>query len=209
MEWKVDKDCIDYQMSLMFMQERVKQIINGSGDELVWLLQYEALYTSGTSADPQDLRNPDLFPVFNAGRGGKYTYHGPGQRVIYPILNLRSRNICDLHKYIYLLEEVVIMTLDNFGINSHRKDGHTGVWVGTRCQPLKKIAAIGVRVSKWVSYHGIAVNLYPDLSHYDGIIPCGIKNFGVTSVKEVGIEIKSFDTFDKYFKKSFIKIFGE
>ncbi|ABD45710.1 lipoate-protein ligase B [Neorickettsia sennetsu str. Miyayama] len=209
MEWKIDKDCVDYQMSLMFMQERVKQVINGSGDELVWMLQYEALYTGGTSADPQDLLNSDLFPVFNVGRGGKYTYHGPGQRVIYPILNLRSRNICDLHKYIYLLEEVVIVTLDNFGINGCRKEGHIGVWVGTGCQPPKKIAAIGVRVSKWVSYHGIAVNLYPDLSHYDAIIPCGIKNFGVTSAKEMGIEIRSFNAFDRYFKKSFVKIFGE
>ncbi|ACT69101.1 lipoyltransferase [Neorickettsia risticii str. Illinois] len=138
MEWKIDKDCVDYQMSLMFMQERVKQVINGLGDELVWMLQYEALYTGGTSTDPQDLLNPDLFPVFNVGRGGKYTYHGPGQRVIYPILNLRSRNICDLHKYIYLLEEVVIITLDNFGINSHRKEGHIGVWVERECQPPKK-----------------------------------------------------------------------
>lgn len=209
MEWRIDSGFIDYEGSLALMQRRVQLVIRGLDDELVWMLQYKPLYTGGTSSDASELINSDLFPVFHVGRGGKYTYHGPGQRVVYLILNLKKRNMCDLRRYIHLLEEVVILVLGSFGINGYRRDNYIGVWVKDEGGQWKKIAAIGVRISKWVSYHGIAVNLYPNLSHYNSIVPCGIKNAGVTSVKEMGVEIKDFNAFDEFFQEAFVRIFGK
>ncbi|AHX11064.1 lipoyl(octanoyl) transferase [Neorickettsia helminthoeca str. Oregon] len=209
MEWRIDTGFVDYQESLKLMQERVTQIIFGTGDELIWMLQYQSLYTGGSSADTSELLNQSTFPVFHVGRGGRYTYHGPGQRVVYLMLDLKKRDLCDLRRYISLLEEVVIRALSKFGVMGIRKEKYIGVWVETKDGLQKKIAAIGVRISKWVSYHGIAINLYPSLEHYCGIVPCGVKEFGVTSLKEMGIGVSDFGDFDRYFQEAFQSVFVE
>lgn len=170
------------------MEGRVADIRNRGADELLWLLEHPPLYTAGTSANPADLLSPK-FPVYETGRGGQYTYHGPGQRVGYVMLDLKKRQqLPDIKKYVCDLEEWVIRTLAHFDIKGERREGRVGIWVET---PLgeKKIAAIGVRIRHWVTYHGVSVNLNPDLSHFGGIVPCGISQFGVTSLHDLGKKV--------------------
>ena len=178
------------------MEDRVAAIHSGEKDELVWLLEHPPLYTAGTSAKPCDLLD-DRFPVYETGRGGEHTYHGPGQRVAYNLLNLKDRQTePDIKKYIWQLEEWIIRTLSKFDIQGERRDGRIGIWVVDQSGLEKKIAAIGVRIRHWVTYHGIAINLDPDLSHYDGIVPCGISEYGVTSIAQQagpGIQMQDLD----------------
>jgi len=158
----------------------------GQGSELVWLLQHPPLLTAGTSADPADLLDPGRLPVYRSGRGGKFTYHGPGQRVVYAVLDLRRRRQ-DLRWYVHTLEEWMIRTLADFGIRGERRDGRIGIWVVMRDGSERKIGAIGVRVRRWIAYHGLALNVAPELGHFQAIVPCGIADFGVTSLAELGV----------------------
>ena len=169
------------------MDERVAGIHEGSQEECVWLLEHPPLYTAGTSAKDVDLLEP-RFPVFKTGRGGEYTYHGPGQRVAYAMLDLKKRGAPDLKKYVWNLEEWIIRTLAEFDVTGERRCGRIGIWVDMPDGSEKKIAAIGVRVRRWVTMHGIAINVDPDLSHFDGIVPCGISEHGVTSLAGLGVE---------------------
>ncbi len=167
------------------MEQRVDDIIAGVKPEQIWLLQHPPLYTAGTSADSAELKDAARFPVFETGRGGRYTYHGPGQRVIYAMIDLRERGK-DIRAHVWRLEEWVIRALADFGIVAERRAGRIGLWVATGGTE-QKIAAIGVRVRKWVAYHGLALNVDPDLSHFSGIVPCGIAEFGVTSMHHLGV----------------------
>lgn len=187
------------------MEQRVSNIINNAACELIWFLQHPSIYTAGTSANENDLLAAN-FPVIYSGRGGKYTYHGPGQRVIYLILDLKKRNLCDIKKYIFLLEEIIIKVLETLSIKGQREQEAPGVWISSK-NSINKIAAIGVRIKKWVSYHGVAFNLNPNLLHYSGIIPCGIKEKGVTSLWEMGYKIP-LATLDKLLKKEIDKVFS-
>ena len=166
------------------MESRVAAIRAGAASELVWLLQHPPLYTAGTSARPEDLLEPDRLPVYRAGRGGRYTYHGPGQRVIYVMLDLARRS-ADVRCYVHHLEEWGIRTLARFGVAGERREGRVGIWVGSGASEAK-IAAIGVRVRRWVTYHGMAINIDPELEHFRGIVPCGIAEHGVTSLAALG-----------------------
>ncbi len=177
---------IPYPQALSAMQTRVDDILAGAQPELVWLLEHEPCYTGGTSANPSDLLNPQ-FPVYETGRGGQYTYHGPGQLVGYLMLDLKKRQQTpDLRKYVADLEQVIIDTLADFGITGERREGRVGVWVVLPDGREEKIAAIGVRVRQWVTSHGLSINISPDLSHYTGIVPCGIAEHGVTSFEKLG-----------------------
>jgi len=185
-EWLVSKDTVEYPDALEKMEARVAAVREGVLPETVWLLQHPPLYTAGTSARADDLLDA-RFPVYETGRGGEYTYHGPGQRVAYVILDLKKRQQePDLKKYIWSLEEWIIRALDRFDVKGERREGRVGIWVAGPGGTENKIAAIGVRVRHWVTYHGIAVNLNPDLSHFSGIVPCGIRGFGVTSLADLG-----------------------
>ena len=178
---------VEYDDALSFMEQRVADIHAGHKDDAVWFLEHPSLYTAGTSAKEGDLLD-DRFPVYKTGRGGQYTYHGPGQRVVYLILDLKRRQQQpDIKKYIWNLEEVIIRSLADFGITGERRHGRVGIWV-VQGQSENKIAAIGVRVRHWVAYHGIAINLAPDLSHFGGIVPCGIQEHGVTSFEKLGVD---------------------
>jgi lipoyl(octanoyl) transferase len=185
-EWRISRELVDYAAAVAEMEARVAAIREGRAPELVWLLEHPPLYTAGTSARAEDLLDPALFPVYATGRGGQYTYHGPGQRVAYVMLDLARRG-SDVRCYVHALEEWVIRALAAFGVEGERRDGRVGVWVVRPGGREEKIAAIGVRVRRWVSYHGAAINLAPDLSHYRGIVPCGISGFGVTSLATLGI----------------------
>ena len=187
------------------MEERVQAIREGKNDELVWLLEHPPLYTAGTSANILDLLDKKRFPVYKTGRGGQYTYHGPGQRVAYVMLDLKKRNP-DIQAYVKSLEGWIITTLREFGIKGAVREGRVGVWVKTGLSSEAKIAAIGVRVRQWVTYHGIAINVHPDLSHYQGIVPCGIKEYGVTSLAALGMDT-TMKKFDEQLIKSFNAIF--
>ncbi len=189
-EWRIDDRQVAYLDALAFMETRAAEIRDGSGPETVWLLEHPPLYTAGTSAAPEELLDPDRFPVYETGRGGRYTYHGPGQRVAYVMLDLKRRGQ-DIRKFVDDLEEWVIRTLFTFNVIAERREGRVGLWVtqGAPSNPAShedKIAAIGVRVRRWVSFHGIAINVEPDLSHFDGIVPCGIAEHGVTSLWDLG-----------------------
>ena len=184
-EWRIAADLVPYPAALAAMEDRVAAIRAGKASELVWLLEHPPLYTAGTSARAEDLLAPRRFPVFDAGRGGQYTYHGPGQRVGYVMLDLQRRGP-DLRRYVWRLEEWVIRALARFGVEGERRAGRVGIWVARPDGREAKIAAIGVRVRRWVSYHGVAINLAPDLEHFAGIVPCGISDFGVTSLAELG-----------------------
>lgn len=199
MEWLCAPEPVPYPTALTFMESRVNQIIEGSASECVWLLEHPPIYTAGTSAKPQDFLNPHCgIPIHPSGRGGKFTYHGPGQRVVYLMLDLRQRG-ADLHRYVRSLEQWLIATLESLGvpaINLETDEANlkTGVWVRASdpTRQADKIAAIGIRVRKWVAYHGVAINVNPDLNHYRNIIPCGITNqgdFGVTSLHQLGHHI--------------------
>jgi lipoyl(octanoyl) transferase len=199
---------VDYPQALAFMKDRAAGIARGEAEELVWLVEHPPLYTSGTSAAPSDLLQPNRFPVYEAGRGGEYTYHGPGQRVAYLMLDLRERGR-DVRCLVQGLEEWIIDTLGAFNVDGERRDGRIGVWVKQpgRIGGESKIAAIGVRVSKWVTTHGIALNVSPDLSHYDGIVPCGISDRGVTSLEDLG-HLVSMPEVDIALKSAFERRFG-
>ena len=204
-QWKTTKGFVPYQESLDFMEKRVLNIHENREDPLVWLLEHEPIYTAGTSANKSDLIEANKFPVYTAGRGGQYTYHGPGQRVAYVMLDLKEYKK-DIRQYICNLEQWIINSLDVIGIKSSRKKGRVGIWIDLDGGKEAKIAAIGVRVRKWVSFHGISLNICPDLSHFNGIVPCGISNHGVTSIKELGIDIE-IDQMDKVLKEEFEKLF--
>ena len=193
------------------MEAKVRTIRERGAQEMVWLLEHPPVYTAGTSADEKDLLAP-RFPVHYVGRGGQYTYHGPGQRVAYVMMDLQKRG-ADLRKYVHDLEEWVIRALAKFNVVGERREGRVGIWVdmeahgkpaGTEC----KIAAIGVRVSKWVTYHGVAINVDPDLSHFDGIVPCGISEHGVTSLKDLGRDVTMADM-DHALQEAWVEVFGE
>lgn len=206
MEWIISDTPQDYKSAVFAMEERVAAIRAGEASDLVWLLEHPPLYTAGTSANPSDLLNP-RFPVFETGRGGEYTYHGPGQRVAYVMLDLKKRQQApDIKKYVCQLEEWVIRSLAHFGIKGERRDGRIGIWVVTPSGE-KKIAAVGVRIRHWVTYHGIAINVNPDLSHFGGIVPCGIREFGVTSIHDLGKSI-SMKELDDVLQKEFEAVFG-
>jgi len=206
LEWRISDELVAYPEAVEEMEARVRDIREGTASELVWLLEHPPLYTAGTSANPTDLVDPDRFPVYDAGRGGQYTYHGPGQRVVYFLLDLKKRGK-DVRRFVYNLEEVIIQTLLTFNIESERKAGRVGVWVDRDDGSEEKIAAIGVRVRQWVTYHGIAINLEPDLSHFEGIVPCGIAEHGVTSFADLGLPV-TMDDLDVALKAVFDKIFG-
>jgi lipoyl(octanoyl) transferase len=190
-EWRTDAGLTPYADATAFMQDRVAAIRAGAAPELIWLVEHPPLYTAGTSARPEQLTDPDRFPTFHAGRGGQWTYHGPGQRVAYVMLDLSHAHgtvpARDVRCFVHGLEEWLIRALARFGVNGERRNGRVGIWITHPDATEAKIAAIGVRVSRWVSWHGIALNVAPDLSHYRGIIPCGISEHGVTSLSALGI----------------------
>jgi lipoyl(octanoyl) transferase len=192
-EWRVSPGLTDYPEALSAMEARAAAIRMGEAKELVWLLEHPPLFTAGTSADPAELFNPMGFPVFEAGRGGRYTYHGPGQRVVYVQLDLDRRGR-DVRAYVQALEGWVIETLAGFGVAAHRAPGRIGIWTPWRGTEAK-VGAIGVRVRRWVTLHGFSVNLDPELSHFSGIVPCGIAGFPVTSLGEMGVPVGR-DRFD-------------
>lgn len=207
-EWQTAAGLQAYPEAVATMEARVSGIQQGAADELVWLVEHPALYTAGTSAKPDDLLDIDRFPVHETGRGGQYTYHGPGQRVAYAMIDLRERGQ-DLRAYVRGLEAWVIETLSVFGVTGERRDGRVGIWVAHPDGREDKIAAIGVRVRHWVTYHGISINVAPDLEHFSGIVPCGIgaEHLGVTSLADLGIEASMADV-DAALKTSFTKVFG-
>jgi lipoyl(octanoyl) transferase len=186
-EWRVSDAPVPYQEALYFMHRRAAAVRDDGARECIWLLEHPPLFTAGTSADPSELFNPQAFPVFDAGRGGRYTYHGPGQRVAYVILDLERRGK-DIRRFVHSLEAWIIAALADLGVAAHRADGRIGIWVGDGAGE-KKIGALGVRVKRWVTLHGIAINVAPDLEHFGGIVPCGISEFGVTSLSELGKQI--------------------
>ncbi|WP_404406580.1 lipoyl(octanoyl) transferase LipB [Pelagibacterium halotolerans] len=207
--WTISEGYVPYPFALETMRSQAAAIARDEADEAVWLLEHPPLYTAGTSARPDDLLAPDRFPVFEAGRGGQYTYHGPGQRVAYVMLDLRQRGR-DIRALVNGLEQWIIDTLADFNIKGERREGRIGVWVRRPEKgPLAedKIAAIGVRVSRWVSFHGIALNVAPDLTHYDGIVPCGISDRGVTSFEDLG-QIVSLAEVDSVLRARFEDHFG-
>jgi lipoyl(octanoyl) transferase len=195
----------DYLETLASMESWVNEMAVGHADEAVWLLEHPSLYTGGTSAKSADLLDA-RFPVYETGRGGEYTYHGPGQRVAYVMLNLKNRQQePDLKKYVWQLEEWIIRTLARFGVMGERRAGRVGIWVA-HDNTESKIAAIGVRVRHWVTFHGIAINNTVDLSHFSGIVPCGVKGYGVTSLQALGKTV-SMDDLDAALKETFAEIF--
>ncbi|MFO1141422.1 MAG: lipoyl(octanoyl) transferase LipB [Amaricoccus sp.] len=212
-EWAIADGLVPYPQALAAMEARVEAILAGEAPELVWLLEHPPLYTAGTSAKPSDLLWPDRFPVYQARRGGEFTYHGPGQRVAYAMLDLNRRGR-DVRAYVWRLEEWVIGALAAFGVRGERREGRVGVWVVRPERPPRpdgslaedKIAAIGVRLRRWVSFHGIAINLEPDLSHFAGIVPCGIRGHGVTSLVDLGLPVTMPDL-DLALRESFASAF--
>jgi lipoyl(octanoyl) transferase len=185
-EWQISTIPVDYEPAVEAMEARVAAIREGAAPELVWLLEHLPLYTAGTSARDQDLLDPSRLPVHRTGRGGRYTYHGPGQRIAYVMLDLTRRDR-DVRCHVHRLEEWMIRTLARFSIQGERRDGRVGIWVARPGGGEKKIAAIGVRVRRWVTYHGVALNVDPELDHYRGIVPCGIAEHGVTSLARLGV----------------------
>jgi lipoyl(octanoyl) transferase len=186
------------------MEARAAAIAGNDAPELVWLVEHPAIYTAGTSAKTADLIDA-RFPIFKTGRGGRYTYHGPGQRVGYVMLNLKRRK-ADVRAYVHDLEEWLIGTLAQFNVKGERREGRVGIWV-VRGAREDKIAAIGVRVRRWVTFHGVSLNVDPDLSHFSGIVPCGVSDHGVTSLHDLGLPVTMSDV-DVAMKKSFLKVFG-
>jgi len=186
-EWRVSKTPVDYRQAVAAMESRVAEISADRAPELVWLLEHPPIYTAGTSANDMDLLNAERFPVYRTGRGGQFTYHGPGQRVAYVMLDLNRRK-ADIRAFVGALEDWIIATLADFGVAGERRNGRIGVWV-TRPDrgDEAKIAAIGIRLRRWVSFHGISLNVAPDLNHYAGIVPCGVRDHGVTSLADLGL----------------------
>jgi lipoyl(octanoyl) transferase len=184
-EWQVTPGLTDYSGALAAMEDRAAAIRNGVARELIWLVEHPPLFTAGTSADEAELTNPQHFPVFEAGRGGRYTYHGPGQRVVYLMLDLDRRGR-DIRRFVHSLEGWMIDSLARLGVEARREPGRIGIWTGDGAHEAK-IGAIGVRVKRWVTLHGLSINVAPSLDHFQGIVPCGISEFGVTSLSELGI----------------------
>lgn len=199
-EWRTSTAPVPYPEAVRLMEERVAEVRAGTASELVWLLEHPPLYTAGTSADPHDLLAPERFPVYPTGRGGQYTYHGPGQRVAYVMLDLKARRP-DVRAYVQALEGWLIATLARFGVRGERREGRVGIWV-VHDGVEEKIAAIGVRIRRWVTYHGIALNVAPDLEHFAGIVPCGVRGAGVTSLAALGIAA-SMAEFDAALRETF------
>lgn len=212
-QWEITEEKVDYETALAKMDNHVEKMIQGEAGEKIWLLEHPPLYTAGTSADSKDLVEPNRFPVFETKRGGQYTYHGPGQRVVYVMLDLNKRGK-DVKKFVKNLETWIALTLSEFNIIGQSRDGRVGIWVERPDKPLnnygavqeQKIAAIGVRLKKWITLHGLSINLDPDLSHFQGIVPCGIKEHGVTSLVDLGLPVSMHDL-DNALKKSFSKVF--
>lgn len=213
-QWTMLPGLADYTETLIAMEQRVAEIAAGRAPEAIWLLEHPPLYTAGTSAKPQDLTDPDRFPVHKAGRGGQYTYHGPGQRVAYVMLDLNRRGR-DTRRFVCQLEAWVIAALADFNVVAERRQGRVGVWV-TRPDKApnadgslreEKIGAIGVKLRRWVSFHGISINVEPDLSHFDGIVPCGISEHGVTSLVDLGLPVTLPDL-DVALRRNFDSIFA-
>lgn len=212
--WRVENGLTPYSDAVHFMEQEAIKIANGEADELVWLVEHPPLYTAGTSAKVQDLIEPNRFPVHETGRGGEYTYHGPGQRVGYVMLDLKRRKQ-DVRAFVSALEAWIIGTLDDMNITGERREDRVGVWVKRpEKAPLPdgsmsedKIAAIGIRLKKWVSFHGISLNIEPELDHFGGIVPCGVQQYGVTSLVDLGLPITMEDT-DLSLQKVFEDIFG-
>lgn len=214
-EWRISEGLTSYDAAVELMEARVADISAGQARESVWLVEHPPIYTAGTSADPADLTDPGRFPVHVTKRGGQYTYHGPGQRVAYVMLDLNARGR-DVRKFVCALEDWVIGTLAEFNVNGERRAGRVGVWVTRPDKPPlpdgspreDKIAAIGVRLRKWVSFHGISINVEPDLTHYDGIVPCGIAGHGITSLVDLGLPVAMSDV-DIALRRSFDHVFGD
>ena len=208
--WAVSAGYVDYLAAVAAMEARAAAIRDGGAGELVWLLEHPPLYTAGVSAKAHDLLDAERFPVFRSGRGGQFTYHGPGQRVAYVMLDLTRRKR-DVHAFVAALEAWIIGALARFNVDGERRPGRVGVWVEHRTPGLApredKIAAIGVKVRRWVSFHGVALNVEPDLSHFAGIVPCGQTEHGVTSLVDLGRPV-SLDDADAALKASFVEVFG-
>ncbi|AIC27469.1 octanoyltransferase [Rhizobium etli bv. phaseoli str. IE4803] len=212
--WRIADGLVAYEEAVEAMEREVAAIAEG-GDELVWLVEHPPLYTAGTSANAGDLVQPDRFPVFATGRGGEYTYHGPGQRVAYVMLDLKRRRQ-DVRAFVAALEEVVIRTLDMMNVRGERREDRVGVWVRRPEKPLladgtmaeDKIAALGIRLRKWVTFHGLSLNVDPDLDHFSGIVPCGISAYGVTSLVDLGLPVMMADV-DIRLRAAFETVFGE
>lgn len=208
--WRVSESPVGYEEAVAWMEARAASVAAGREPECVWLLEHPPLYTAGTSARSEDLVAPERFPVFPSGRGGQYTYHGPGQRVAYVILDLTRRRT-DLRAYVASLEAWLIATLDAFNVRAERREDRVGVWVR---RPEKgegvedKIAAIGIRVRRWVSFHGVSLNVEPDLSHFTGIVPCGVREHGVTSLVDLGLPVSMAEV-DIQLRAAFETVFGE
>jgi lipoyl(octanoyl) transferase len=224
LEWRITEGLTPYPEALALMRDRVDAIRAGTAGELVWSVEHPPIYTAGTSAKPAELTDPTRFPTFEAGRGGQWTYHGPGQRVVYVMLDLTRQHgavpVNDIHCYVNALEEWLIRTLDRFNIKGERRKGRVGIWVADpptspvglpTTQPTgteSKIGAIGVRVSRWVSWHGIALNVDPDLSHFSGIVPCGVREHGVTSLAALGRPVTMHDA-DVALRAAWEEVFGD
>ena len=214
-EWTHLPGLAPYAETLSAMEARVAAIAAGTAPEAIWLLEHPPLYTAGTSARAEDLTDPQRFPVHVAGRGGQYTYHGPGQRVVYVMLDLNRRGR-DVHKFVCALEDWVIATLAQFNVTGERRAGRVGVWVRRPDRPPlpdgtmaeDKIAAIGVKLRRWVSFHGLAINVEPDLGHFSGIVPCGIRDHGVTSLVDLGLPLTMADL-DLALKSTFPRLFPD
>ena len=212
-EWKITDGLTDYGAAVTLMEQRAEAIAQGAAEELIWLVEHPPLYTAGTSAKDQDLLDPTRFPVYPSKRGGPYTYHGPGQRVVYVMMDLNKRGR-DIRKFVQQLEHWVIATLASFNVTGEIREGRVGVWVQRPEKPRlvtgavseDKIAAIGIRLKKWVSYHGISINVEPDWDHFGGIVPCGSSNFGVTSLVDLGLPVEMCDL-DAALRASFSEIF--
>jgi lipoyl(octanoyl) transferase len=208
-EWRITPGLTTYDDALALMEARATDIAAGHAEELIWLIEHPPLYTSGTSANPADLTDPDRFPVYEARRGGQYTYHGPGQRVVYVMLDVGKRGR-DVRRFVQQLEAWVIATLDQFNVTGHIRGGRVGVWVERPDKPLMpdgslaedKVAAIGIRLRKWISFHGLSINVEPDLGHFDGIVPCGITDHGVTSLVDLGLPV-TMDDLDLALRQTF------
>lgn len=212
-DWITSEKLVPYPLAISEMEARVAKIAAGTATEVVWLLEHPPLYTAGKSADPTDLVDPDRFPVFPSKRGGQYTYHGPGQRVAYVMLDL-ARHGKDVRQFVEKIEDWVIATLDEFNVKGEKREGRVGVWVVRPDKPPNadgtpredKIAAVGLRLHKWVSFHGISINVEPELDHFDGIVPCGIQGHGVTSLVDLGLPVTLEDV-DLALKRTFPKVF--
>ncbi|WP_137128849.1 lipoyl(octanoyl) transferase LipB [Rhizobium sp. FY34] len=213
--WRISDSPVPYEEALAVMESEVAAIAEGTAQELVWLLEHPPLYTAGTSADASDLIQPDRFPVFSTGRGGEYTYHGPGQRVAYVMLDLKRRRQ-DVRAYVAALEEVIIRCLGSMNVRGERREDRVGVWVrrpekaplpdGTMAED--KIAALGIRLRRWVSFHGLSINVDPNLTHFSGIVPCGISAYGVTSLEDLGMLVMMQDV-DIRLRDAFEEVFGQ